>query len=90
MVILRHKWSIENCTFFKKNTSNSDLKSALFCLSAVTRSLVSVVDGESIVDEGAILEFDWKSMMAAQRDNDRLCSLVYELKLPFSCGKVEL
>lgn len=51
---------LEN-TIINSSENNPILKSALFCLSAVTRSLVSVVNGESVVDEGAILEFDWKS-----------------------------
>jgi len=72
------------------------LKSALFCLSAITRSLTVKVDekevddffpGERVVDESAVLEFDWKKMISAQGNNDKLCTLVYDLKLPFACGK---
>jgi nucleotide exchange factor SIL1 len=74
------------------------LKSALFCLSAITRSLTVKVDdgkvegadffpGERVLDEGAVLEFDWKNMVSARGNNDKLCTLVYDLKLPFACGK---
>jgi len=64
------------------HTSNSSpmLKSALFTLSAITRS----------IDESAVLEFDWRSMMNAQPHNEQLCTLIIDLGLPYKCGKQEL
>ena len=55
-------------TIINTSKDNPILKSAVFCLSAITRSLVNKVGDDSVLDEGALLEFDWKGMLEAQNN----------------------
>lgn len=67
-------------TILHTSKSSPMLKSALFTLSAVTRS----------IDESSVLEFDWPAMINAQPENEQLCTLLIDLNLPYKCGKQEL